>query len=366
MVDFKRIVKERNSYLSGLAGKGKPIIGCLHAYCPEEIVYAAGLLPVRILGKEKPFAKADEHMQPFYCSYSRGCLDEVFTESHQYLKGIIYAYACDHTRPVFEIFQVNFPQMYMRYLDMPGYVDYDFNVRFYKEELGNFRKSLEDSFKVTISDKELKQGIELCNSNRALLRELYGLLKDPQPKVSGADVSAAIFSSMVYPKDEHNKLLEQYISEVKKAPNQKRGTRLMIIGTEIRNPRTIEVIEEQGAVVVADELTTGSRYFWEDVKVDGDLMESITLRYMRGINDPLRHPPARRVAHINRMIEEFKADKVLFLFQQVCDPAQWMEPFICKILDEKKIGYGRVVVGEGSTENDFELVARATKKLIGG
>ncbi|MGV8058014.1 MAG: 2-hydroxyacyl-CoA dehydratase subunit D [Smithellaceae bacterium] len=366
MTDFKSIIGQRHSILSDLSKQGRKVLGYMGSYCPEELVYAAGLLPVRILGTEKPFPQSDRHVQQFYCSYSRGCLEEALTNEGGYLQGVFYAYGCDHIRGAFDSCLVNIPKRYYRYLDMPGWVDRPAAVEFYTKELENFQKSLEDWFKVKITEESLRKGIELCNRNRTLLRELYALLKEKTPKVTGAQVSAAIFSSMVYPKDMHNTILEQYLAEVRKKEGSQSGARVMIIGTEFYSPRLLEVIEEQGALVVADELSTGSRYIWEDVKTEGPLLEAVALRYLRGINDPVKHPVERRLKHIDAMLEEFKAEKVIFLLQKGCDPVEWLVPMIGKKLKEKGIPQIQVTVGGDSLTEDIKQVAQATRALIGG
>jgi len=366
MTDFKSIIAQRHSILNDFSKQGRGVLGYLGPYCPEELVYAAGLLPVRILGTEKPFPKSDEHIQPFYCSYSRGCLEELLRNDGPYLKGIFYAYGCDHLRGAFDSCLVHVPNLYYRYLDMPGWVDRPAAVEFYTKELENFQKSLEDWFKVKITDEGIRQGIGLCNRSRALLRELYALLKEDRPRVSGAEVSAAIFSSMIYPKEMHNALLEQYLAEVRKKEGRLPGARVMVIGTEFNHPRLLEVIEEQGALVVADELNTGSRYIWEDVKTEGPLLENIAVRYLRGINDPAKRPVERRLKHIDAMMDDFKADKVMFLLQKGCDPVEWLEPLISKRLKEKGIPQIQVIVGGDSLMDDSEQVAKATRALIGG
>lgn len=365
MTDFKSIIGQRQVILNDLGKQGRKILGYLGSYCPEELVYAAGLLPVRILGSEKPFPESDKHIQQFYCSYSRGCLEEAL-KNNSYLQGIYYAYGCDHLRGAFDSCLINIPGMYYRYLDMPGWVDRPAAVEFYTKELENFQKSIEDWFKVDITDRSLRQGIELCNRSRALLRELYSFLQDDRPKIFGAEVSAAIFSSMIYPKDMHNALLTQYLADVRARKNTLTGARVMIIGTEFCSPRLLEVIEEQGALVVADELSTGSRYIWEDVPTEGNLLEAIAIRYLRGINDPVKHPVQRRLQHIDAMMEKFKVEKVMFLLQKGCDPVEWLAPLISRRLKEKGIPHIQVIAGGDSFIDDSEQVAKATRTLIGG
>ncbi len=54
---------------------GKKIIGYFCTNTPEEIIYAAGLIPVRIQGGNKEIDAADGLFQIYVCSYAKSCLD---------------------------------------------------------------------------------------------------------------------------------------------------------------------------------------------------------------------------------------------------------------------------------------------------
>ena len=47
---------------------GKGAVGIMPVYCPEEIVYAAGVLPVGIWGGQTQISKARAYLPPFACS----------------------------------------------------------------------------------------------------------------------------------------------------------------------------------------------------------------------------------------------------------------------------------------------------------
>lgn len=364
--NFASLIKNRHSNLRGLKERGRKIIGYFCSYCPEEIVYAAGMVPVRVLGGEGPYSSSSPYLYPFYCSHSLGCLNEGLKGSTDYLEGIVYAYACEHTRGAFDSWRVNSPTRYAKFLDMPAWVNTAEAVKFYTEELKGFRRSLEDAFGMKITEGSLSQAIELCNRNRSLLREIYRLKKINPPPVSGAEVFSLVLSSAVYPKDEHNKMLTRALAGFRRRKKRITGKRLIVLGTDLHQPEVFAAIESQGAVVVADELCTGSRYIWEDVKLEGDLLESIARRYLGGINCPVKHPLEGRLSHIEKMLQEFAVEGVLFLHNKKCDPVEWAEPLIQQMLQKKNIPWTYVEIGGVSVEEDIPEVAQATRKLVGG
>ena len=69
------ILSSRHQFAEELKAKGRKLIGYLCSYCPEEMVYAAGLVPVRIFGSPGPYPLADNYLPHYYCAHARGCLN---------------------------------------------------------------------------------------------------------------------------------------------------------------------------------------------------------------------------------------------------------------------------------------------------
>lgn len=363
---FNSLIQNRHSNLQKLKQQGKKIIGYLCSYCPEELIYAAGMVPVRVLGGEGPFTLSSNYLHSFYCPYSHGCLNEGLKGEDSYLDGLVFSYACEHTRGAYDSWRVHRPVKFSHFLDMPGWVNTREALHFYVQELKLFKKGLEETFGISILPESLEYGIELCNRSRASLREIYHYKQSSSPVVSGTESFSAALSSMVSAKQEHHILLSRFLTGVKRRKRSLSGKRVMVLGTDLHQPQILEAIEGQGAVVVADELCTGARYIWEDVKADGDPLEAIARRYLTGIYCPVKHPMEGRLSFIEKMLREFRVEKVLFLHNRYCDPEEWAEPFIRRKLQEKNIPWAEVEMGGESLAADQSRVARAAKELIGG
>ena len=67
---FEDIVENRHQRAKELKAQGKPLVGYMCSYVPEEIIYAAGAIPVRMLSSKEPPTLSDAHMQSFYCLFS--------------------------------------------------------------------------------------------------------------------------------------------------------------------------------------------------------------------------------------------------------------------------------------------------------
>jgi len=348
-----------------LKDQGKKLLGYLCAYCPEEIVYAAGLVPVRIFGGGGPFPLAGSYLPDYYCAHARGCLNAGLAGEYDYLDGILLPYACLHTQGAYDSWARQAKGKYTRFIDMPSLVDTAEALAFFAEELEAFKKSLEDAFGVSITEGKLQEAIRLCNRNREFLREIYMRKREDRPLISGAEVFSLILANMVGPKDEQG--LTRLIADLssRHVPGH-RPARVMVLGTELDDPRIFSAVESQGAIVVADNLCTGSRYIWQDVELSGDPTEAIARRYLLGVNCPLKRPAERGLRLVEELMETFRVEKALFMWPQACDPMGWAVPVMKGMLDKRGIPYRWVTMRGDGSEEDISAVTKVAAELVGG
>jgi benzoyl-CoA reductase/2-hydroxyglutaryl-CoA dehydratase subunit BcrC/BadD/HgdB len=100
---------------------GKKVIGYTCTYVPEEIIHAAGMLPVRVTGGSKQIALADADMQlnPKLCSYSRTCYQVVCQGDYSFLDGLIVGSTCDAMRRLFDAWKYYGTMPFTYIIDVP-------------------------------------------------------------------------------------------------------------------------------------------------------------------------------------------------------------------------------------------------------
>ena len=60
-MDFKKMVADRHAYASAWKERtGGKVLGYFETYFPEEVAYAAGVLPVRLLAEHEPDIISDK------------------------------------------------------------------------------------------------------------------------------------------------------------------------------------------------------------------------------------------------------------------------------------------------------------------
>ena len=107
---FSRTVKERHDYARAWKERtGGKVVGYFCSYVPEEVFYALGVLPVRILGSHEPQDLTERHIFGMFCPYSRDVLAQGLSGRYDYLDGLVFAHCCPHIRQSYESWRIHRP-----------------------------------------------------------------------------------------------------------------------------------------------------------------------------------------------------------------------------------------------------------------
>ncbi|MFX0084842.1 MAG: benzoyl-CoA reductase, bzd-type, subunit N [Candidatus Hodarchaeota archaeon] len=336
---FKDWYKERHEYAKTWKEQtGGKVMGYFCTYVPEEILYAANILPVRILGSHEPQDVTEPHIFAMFCPFCRDCLAQGLKGRFDYLDGIMIAQSCLHIRQAYTSWDLHIPIEYSYYLPHPMHIQSPQAVPYLREELIRFKKSIEEWTGKPITDEDLKRGIKLMNENRRLLNQVYDLRKGSKPPLTGLEAMYMIVSSQMTDKHDHNRELESILQKLPTRDLGDPGERLMIIGSEDDDTEFITMVEGLGATFVTDDHCSGTRYFQEEVVSSEDIMTAIAERYVKRVPCPSKDWPKRtRLDHILRLAKEYNVQGAILIQQKFCDPHELDTPIIKEKLEENGI-----------------------------
>lgn len=333
--EFREIFENRYTLLKERKEKGQRIIGWMCTYVPEEIIHAAGILPIRIMGNksdEVPIATA--HLYSNVCFFVRSCVEDGFRGNYDFLDGFIAINACDHMRRGYDVWSSFLKTPYTDILGVPCKVS-DSTLDFFHQDLVRIKKAIESNFHVEITDEALRRSIALFNRTRQLLRELYELRKSDAPPISGADSLDILLAGLVMPKEEYNVKLDQLLAKLKGQKGQQNGSiRLMITGSELDDSDYLRAIESWGASIVVDDLCNGTRYFWDLVEESGDPLRALAQRYLDRTPCARMRPQDKRVKHLQQLAREYRVEGAIYEAIKFCGPYGGVLPIIKKGLKE--------------------------------
>lgn len=322
--------------------KGGKVVAWQCTYVPEEVLWAAGILPVRMTGdsRELELENANAYLYINTCSYCRACLELALGQQWDFLDGYASAATCDGSRRLADVWQnyvTNIPLIYV--LTVPR----KFTERahmLYLDEVKEMKKRVEEFAGVKITDDSLRGAITLFNRSRQLLGELYQMKKADNPPVTGAETLEIINAGFRMPKDKFNDLLERLLAEIKATGRQVTGSvRLMINGSPINNPEFIKTIEDEGAIVVVDELCMGTRYWWDQVDTNtySDPLEALSRRYLNNFPCARMVPCDKRFERVLELARDYRVEGVVSQIIRYCVPYAHDQPLLRERLEAIKI-----------------------------
>jgi benzoyl-CoA reductase subunit C len=333
---FRDWERNRHQYaMDWQARTGGKVLGYFCTYVPEEILYAAGVLPVRILGSHEPQDVTEPHIFGMFCPFCRDCLAQGLKGRYDYLNGIMIAQSCLHIRQAYTSWEKHMPREFNYYMPHPQHVQSPHALPYLTEEIRTFKKAVEDWTGVTITDEKLKNAIDVYNENRRLMRQVYDLRKAENPPLTGEEAMEMVISSQMTDKAEHNEELKKVLSQLPtRKTGRKTGKRLMILGSEDDDIAFIHMVESCNATFVTDDHCTGTRYFWNTVELNGDIIKSLAQRYIDRPRCPSKDWEERtRIEHIVKMAKDWKVDGAIVIQQKFCDPHELDIPAIRKTLN---------------------------------
>ena len=318
-----------NTWIENWKNEGKMVLGYFCSYIPEEIMHAAGILPVRIRAygcSDTPMG--DAYMSDTTCSYTRCCLEMAYNKKFNYLDGIISCNSCDQIRRCYDNIRYKAPFPFQYFISLPSNIN-KITIDWYEHELVKFKEKLEKNFGVEITDKKLSQSIKMYNESRKLLGEIYKSRNNVAPVLSGTDIMNIIIAGTSIPRNKYNELLTQLLEEVDgKEGNSEYRARIMLVGSELDDPEYVKIIEDLGALVSSDFLCFGTKYFWDLVDETLDPLEALAKRYLCKISCPrMPNKHISRIEFIKKLIKESYSDGVILQRIKFC-PMHWGEIYL--------------------------------------
>ena len=324
---------------------GGKVLGYFCSAMPSEIITAADMLGFRIRATGSQGTElSDSFFSTINCTFPRHAFNMALKGEFDFIDGLVLFNSCDHIRRVYDHWIRQMETPFVKILSLPKKAE-PAQVEWFREELAILRDDMQNHFGVQITDDKLRQAIKLHNETRHLMRQLYELRKAKHPPITGAQTLSITVASTAMPPERFNQLMKEFLSDISNAEGiTDYRARLMILGSELDNPGYLQVIEDQGALVVADSLCFGSRILWKDVD--------------ESINDPLKalaqyqiaeRPSCarmfseydKRAAYVRQMLSDFNVDGTIYSRMAFCevwgfeeysminDFKEWDKPLLC-------------------------------------
>jgi benzoyl-CoA reductase/2-hydroxyglutaryl-CoA dehydratase subunit BcrC/BadD/HgdB len=313
-------------------------IGFFCPYVPEELLHAAGALPIRLMGPSIKMSHVQAHLPPNCCHLVKSSLESLLQGGLDFLKGIIFSHTCDTMQGLSDIWalQKRIPLQFN--LMMPSRLDSELSHSYFKAEMDRFKDFLESRMgKIPLQN--LKSSIQLFNRIREKIGEIYQYRRESPSPIFGSEFAQIIRAGYLMDRQRYLGLLSDLLDELpEKAEEGEKRVPIYLAGNMTHSASYFSLIEDSGAQVVQDDLCSGTRFLRLMVPEDADPVEGLTHRYFESFLCPSKHKGAH--AHIEMLVNEVQksgALGVIFLLYKYCEAHFFDYPDLKQALESKGI-----------------------------
>lgn len=309
--------------------EGKKVFGTFCVYVPDELIFAANAIATGLCGGSQFWVPGGEKVLPTNtCPLIKASVGARLDRTCPFFRiadMYIGETTCDGKKKAWEILGED---VSVHVMDLPQ-MKREKDIKAWAEEIKELKKVIEEFTGNKVTAESLSESIKLINNKRKALSRLYECRKADKVPISGRD--ALVISQIAFYDDPArftqmtNKLCDELEQRIKDGVSVvKEGTkRILLTGTPLAVPnwKLHNIIETSGAVVVCEEMCTGTRYFEnlvDETKTTVDeQIDALANRYM-GINCACFTPNTGRIDDIIRLAKEYKVDGVIDVNLKFC------------------------------------------------
>lgn len=317
-------VAAQNPSVLELRRTGVPLLGYTCSVFPEEIAYAAGIVPIRALGAEGCGNETGLLQPAAQCFVAKGSMELALGGGYLGLSGFVITNACDMCHNFHAALEFYKPFRFHHFISRPNVARSEGALRYFRYELDAFQAALETHFGLEITDANLSAAIATYNEHRRLLSQLADLRgAQGGPRLLASEFSKVMVSSFYMDKARHNALMKELLEHLRSGPPVVGDpVRVHLSGASLASSELFDLIESAGGLVVSDDLCTGARHFVGQVDENRDPLDALADRYLNQLACPCMHHPGKfdeRYAFIRSELIRNSGDGVLFALYRYCD-----------------------------------------------
>ncbi len=321
-------------------GEGKKVIGTMPVYTPEEIVHAAGMVPMGIWGGMIEVDDAKQYFPAFACSIMQSIAEYGLKGGYKGLSGVIIPCMCDTLICMTQNWKSGVKDIPMIPFVHPQNRKIEAGVQYLMTEYDGVKKKLEKICKSEITEDRMLQSIDIYNEHRKVMQEFVELTPKYLNTITPYIRNVIIKSGFFMLKEEHTAVVREINNILKSMPEEDfEGKKVIVTGIILDSKEILEVLADNNIAIAYDNVAQESRQFMTMVPHRGETaierlarqwsdIEGCTLAY-----DPLK----KRGEMIANNVERLGLDGVIYALMKFCDPEEYDYPMVKSDLDDKDI-----------------------------
>lgn len=333
LIEFENLLQEANNELVQQAKKeGKLCLAYTCYHIPEVLLNLDNCFSTRLRApRTGSMDIATYYMSSYLCGFSKALVERGIEGGYNHLNALIGSETCSEMNRCYEHFEilnlVNNDKFFVAIPDAPFKI-MPHTIKHMKQQLQTkVLDKLHEVYGVDISEDAMRKAVEEHNEVCRLLTEIGEYRKEDNPRITGYEYHVLNLVSYVCPKYLIIDKLRETAKELKtRKPDEKKNFRakVVVVGSEIDDPDFIKLMEESGALVVADRFCFGSLPGREEIHLteNGDVLEEIILHYMKTSQCPRFMSQDKvhgRKEYVKQLVEEYHAEGVIYEQLKFCE-----------------------------------------------
>jgi len=338
-----------NELVEKAKADGKLAIGYTCFHIPEVLLNVDNCFSVRLRApRTGSIDISTYYMSNYTCEYARSLVERGIEGGFQFLDGLAGVDACSMMNRFYEHFEIlkmnEKENFFVTHTDMPFKIE-DYTLRAYEKQMQiRLLDIMQKNLGVDISDAAIRKAVEEHNEVCKILTEIGEMRKADNPVITGYEYHILNLVSYTCPKYLILPYLRETLEELKKrTPDPKPWFRVRVelIGSEIDDPGLTKLLEECGAMIVADRFCFGSTPGREVIELNDDepALTQICRHYMQ-VSECARYMSEEKVNQrretADRLAREYKADGIIYEQMKFCDFWGFERALVSHIMSTEK------------------------------
>jgi benzoyl-CoA reductase/2-hydroxyglutaryl-CoA dehydratase subunit BcrC/BadD/HgdB len=347
---FENLLDDVNNELIRQAkNEGKLAVGYTCFHMPEVLLNIDNCFSLRMRApKTGSMEIATYYMSNYTCEFCRALLERTIEGGYNFLDAIAGVDACAMMNRTMENIEVlnliDKKGFFVSHVDVPYKVNDDATTHYVEQIQLKVLNKLKESLGVDISDYSMVKAVELHNEVCRIITKIGEFRKEENPPITGYEFHILNLVSYVCPKYLIVDKLRETLEEIKtRECDDKKNFRakVVMVGSEIDDPELTKLIEEAGALIVADRFCFGSFPGRQEIILkDGEkVLDSICRQYLEQSLCPryVSHEKIdQRRDFAENLYKDYHADGIIYEQIKFCDYWGYERALTSHIMTEER------------------------------
>lgn len=340
MTDYKEQIKKlteiasnpAKSIAASAAAAGKEPFGYFPMHAPEEIIYAAGYLPVGMWGGKTEIKYADKYLQGFCCTIMKANMEFGITGVYNMLKGVLIPCFCDTLKCVCEDWKYAVPNLPLIPIVYPQNRNADGAMDFLVCKFQNVKSELEKLSGKEITEAALEKAFDVYEHYRSVMRKFTELISDYPLTFDAKTRHLVLKAAHFMDKAEYTAAVEDIMEQLSSVPKEEfRGIKVIATGLISEPVEVLDIFCENDIAVAGDDVSHQSRAFRTPSPESGSVLEKMAGRIAAQRGDTFLYEASKDKGDmLIEMVKRTKADGIVLFMMKFCDPEEFDYPILKK------------------------------------